>query len=471
MRERAATDAACACAAEASAAQEQAAALREHVRSVDAHAERLATQLAGAEAHSRELQVRLEAAVARVTALEQAGRDADALARIRLSTAELRAAAAEERAAAAEARLAQREAAMAANLAVSERAATIGDGLTQERLQTLQDRAEFVEKELREQLADARTAAAAERRHRQAAAAAEATAAAELQNRADRTAAELHSLRHQVGLKVARIAALEEACRKQDAAGTPARTVAAANDVVTSLVDDLQPPDSDARAAPIAAEDGAAAREAAAPPAPDAPAGAGRAADGGAARKRAHGGAAEPPPAVAQQAETVVGTAEPAHAVAAPGVMAGSRFLRPIGVSKIDLLTVWGKPATESAGGLPGPAGAGGGPKAGAQILRPTAVRPAAAGPAPAPALAANPLAALRPGVLEAALVRGRAQPPETQQVFDRSVRRSQQAPAPSGGAAKRRLLGLPRPSGAIAALPQSTLFGALQPPRLLGGK
>ena len=90
---------------------------------------------------------------------------------------------------------------------------------------------------------------------------------------------------------------------------------------------------------------------------------------------------------------------------------------------------------------------------------------------ASAPALVANPLAALNPGVLEAALVRGRAPAPGAAQGFDRSVRRSQQAPAPSGGAAKRRLLGAPRPPGAIAALPQSTLFGSLQPPRLLGGR
>jgi len=41
--------------------------------------------------------------------------------------------AAEERALAAEARAAQRDAAMAARLAASERAATIGDGLTQAR--------------------------------------------------------------------------------------------------------------------------------------------------------------------------------------------------------------------------------------------------------------------------------------------------------------------------------------------------
>ncbi len=38
-------------------------------------------------------------------------------------------------------------------------------------------------------------------------------------------------------------------------------------------------------------------------------------------------------------------------------------------------------------------------------------------------------------------------------------------------GAAKRRLLPPPRRPGAIAALPQGALFGALQPPRLLGGK
>lgn len=67
----------------------------------------------------------------------------------------------------------------------------------QERLQTLQDRAGFVETELREQLAEARAAAAAERRQRQAAAAAEAAAATELQRRADRACAELDALRHQ----------------------------------------------------------------------------------------------------------------------------------------------------------------------------------------------------------------------------------------------------------------------------------
>ena len=43
--------------------------------------------------------------------------------------------------------------------------------------------------------------------------------------------------------------------------------------------------------------------------------------------------------------------------------------------------------------------------------------------------------------------------------------------PAVGRGAAKRRLLGAPRPPGAIAALPQSALFGSLQPPRLLGGR
>lgn len=50
-----------------------------------------------------------------------------------LAAVQLRAAAAEERAVAAEARLTQRQAAMAASLAASERAATIGDGLTQAR--------------------------------------------------------------------------------------------------------------------------------------------------------------------------------------------------------------------------------------------------------------------------------------------------------------------------------------------------
>lgn len=67
----------------------------------------------------------------------------------------------------------------------------------QERLQTLQDRASFVETELREQLAEARAAAAAERRQRQAAAAVEAAAAAEAQRRADRACAERDALRHQ----------------------------------------------------------------------------------------------------------------------------------------------------------------------------------------------------------------------------------------------------------------------------------
>ena len=50
-----------------------------------------------------------------------------------MSAMQARALAAEEGMAAAEARLAQREAAMAARLAASERAATLGDGLTQAR--------------------------------------------------------------------------------------------------------------------------------------------------------------------------------------------------------------------------------------------------------------------------------------------------------------------------------------------------
>ncbi len=50
-----------------------------------------------------------------------------------MSAMQVRAIAAEEGMAAAETRLAKREAAMAARLAASERAATLGDGLTQVR--------------------------------------------------------------------------------------------------------------------------------------------------------------------------------------------------------------------------------------------------------------------------------------------------------------------------------------------------
>lgn len=67
----------------------QVAALREHVRSVNARMERLAGQLAGAETRARELQARLEAAVTRRAAQEQAGRDAEAAARARVSAAEV----------------------------------------------------------------------------------------------------------------------------------------------------------------------------------------------------------------------------------------------------------------------------------------------------------------------------------------------------------------------------------------------
>lgn len=67
----------------------QVTALREHMRSLSACTERLAGQLAGAEARARELQARLEAAVARGAAQEQAGRDAEAVMRTRVSAAEV----------------------------------------------------------------------------------------------------------------------------------------------------------------------------------------------------------------------------------------------------------------------------------------------------------------------------------------------------------------------------------------------
>ena len=64
-------------------------ALREHVKSLSARTERLAGQLAGANERGAELQGRLEAAVARAAAQEQAVRDAEALMRARVSAAEV----------------------------------------------------------------------------------------------------------------------------------------------------------------------------------------------------------------------------------------------------------------------------------------------------------------------------------------------------------------------------------------------
>lgn len=76
--------------AESVAARQEAAALGERLRALEAHAERLAQQLAGAYARSRETDARLEAAVARAGALEQAVSDADVVARTRLAAAEVR---------------------------------------------------------------------------------------------------------------------------------------------------------------------------------------------------------------------------------------------------------------------------------------------------------------------------------------------------------------------------------------------
>ena len=80
-----------------------------------------------------------------------------------------------------------------------------------------------MEKELREQLAEARAAAAAERRQRQATAAAEAAAAAELQRRADRASAGLDALRHQVRM-LCRTTGLKHRCSAARSAPLRSRT-------------------------------------------------------------------------------------------------------------------------------------------------------------------------------------------------------------------------------------------------------
>ncbi|CAL8471185.1 g10727 [Coccomyxa elongata] len=175
------------------------------------------------------------------------------------------AAAAGERADELEWRLKQQEAALAERLRLVGEAKQATEDLSEEGLRAVRDKARLVGEELRLQVEETRKFLEDERRLRRAAEAAAAEAEARLIRRLEQASADISALRQQVLEKDARISTLEESCRQQQ--------TKAAIDVVTSLVGDLNPPDTEPRKRPPRAAAAAEPSELAAVPDQDAAAG------------------------------------------------------------------------------------------------------------------------------------------------------------------------------------------------------
>ncbi|EIE19551.1 hypothetical protein COCSUDRAFT_58299 [Coccomyxa subellipsoidea C-169] len=163
-------------------------------------------------------------------------------ARTQLKESAHAAAAATERADELEWRLKRQEATLAERLRMADQAKQATEGLSEEGLRAVREKAAFLGEELRAQLAYSREMLAEERRLRRAAEAAAAETEAGLKLRLEAASADISALRDQVNSKRTRIHGLEEACRQQQ--------TKAAMDVVTSLVGDLDPPDTEPRRRP-----------------------------------------------------------------------------------------------------------------------------------------------------------------------------------------------------------------------------
>ncbi|KAK9918373.1 hypothetical protein WJX75_003569 [Coccomyxa subellipsoidea] len=152
------------------------------------------------------------------------------------------AAAATERAEELEWRLKRQEATLAERLRLADEAKQATDGLSEEGLRAVQQKAAFLGEELRAQLAESREMLASERQLRRKAEAAAAESKAALKLRLEQASADVSALRQQGLEREARLRSLEESCRQQQ--------TKAAMDVVTSLVGDLNPPDTEPRRRP-----------------------------------------------------------------------------------------------------------------------------------------------------------------------------------------------------------------------------